>query len=103
MATERVIAERVDHAIRTAVIGTECRFEPSALAAVVGLCSSGSARDRVLDAVDRALQARVADLDEDGTLAATALRARIAAATTARQVVVENLQGDVGTGTGPLR
>jgi len=103
MATERVVAETVDRAIRTAVVEDECRFDPAALAAVIELCSSGRGRDAVDAAVDRALQRCIDELDRDGTLAATALRRRIAAATTSRQIVVENIQGDVGTGRGAAR
>lgn len=101
MATQRVIAETVDRAIRTAVAGDECRFDPAALAAVVELCRSGRGREAVEHALDLALQRCIDELDADRVLVATVLRTRIAAATTSRQVVVENLQGDVGTGRGP--
>jgi hypothetical protein len=104
MARADVIAAAVDHAVRTAYVDDEeqCRFDPAALDQVVRLCDSGWSRDVALDAVDQAVQRAVAELDGDRTVAAVALRVRIEAATHRRQLPVENLQGDVGTGTGRL-
>jgi hypothetical protein len=107
MATERVVVAAVERAVATATVDRSapyeerCRVAPEALAAVIGLCDSGKNRDLVLDVVDRALQRAVEGLDEARTLAAVVLRARIEAATEHRLIVVENLQGDVGTGGGP--
>lgn len=111
MATERVITATVDRAVETARIDPDapreprderCQFDPEALAAVIRLCDSGQGRARVLDVVDRALGRWIDGLDSDRTLAAVMLRVRIAAATAQQQVRVENLQGDVGGGRGPL-
>lgn len=110
MATEQVITAAVDRAVETATIDADaprqprderCRFEPDALAAVIRFCDSARNRDLVIDLVDRALQRWIDGLDTDRTLAAVTLRTRIAAATAQRQVIVENLQGDVGAGGGP--
>ena len=110
MATSQVIADAVARALDTARIDQDapteprderCQFEPAALADVVKLCASGSGREAVTAALEDALQQSVADLNADRTLAATILRTRIAAATTSRPVRVENIQGDVGTGSGP--
>jgi hypothetical protein len=97
-----VIAAAVDRAVRTAYVDDDeqCRFDPSALDQVVRRCDSGWSRDVALDAVTAAVQRAVAELDGDRTVAAVALRARIEAATRRRQLPVENLQGDVGTGDG---
>jgi hypothetical protein len=111
MATEQVITAAVDRALETASIDADarreprderCRFDPDALAAVIQLCDSAKNREVVIDVVDRALQRWLDGLDPARTLAAVMLRARIVAATAQRQVIVENLQGDVGTGRGPL-
>ena len=110
MASEKVITAAVDRAVETATIEHDapteprderCRFDPEALAAVIGLCDTGRNRDVVIDVVDRALRRWIEGLDADRSLAAITLVARIAAGTAQRQVVVENLQGDVGTGLGP--
>jgi hypothetical protein len=110
MATEQVIVAAVDRAVETATIDPDapreprderCRFEPEALAAVIRLCGSPQSRDVVLDVVDRALLRWIDGLDRDRSLAAVMLVTRIGAATEQHQVVVENLQGDVGAGTGP--
>jgi len=102
MATERVITAAVDRAVETATIDPDdsCRFEPDALAGVIRFCDSGKNADVVMAVVDRALQLWIEGLDTQRTLAAVTLRTRITAATARRQVVVENIQGDVGTGTG---
>lgn len=111
MATEQVITAAVDRALQTASIDVDaareprderCRFDPDALAAVIRLCDSGKNRQVVIEVVDRELRRWLDELDTARTLAAVMLRARIAAATAQRQVIVENLQGDVGTGRGPL-
>ena len=109
MATDQVISAAVDRAVETATIDADapreprderCRFDPDALAAVIRLCDSAASRDAVFDVVARALRRWIDGLDADRTLAAVTLRARIDAATAQRQVIVENLQGDVGTGRG---
>jgi hypothetical protein len=111
MATEQVISAAVDRAVETASIEADapreprderCQFDPEALAAVIRFCDTAKNRDLVIDVVDRALGRWIEGLDTDRTLAAVTLRARIAAATAQRQIVVENLQGDVGAGRGPL-
>jgi hypothetical protein len=96
VATEQVIRATVDRAGETAII------DPDALAAVIRLCDSASNRDVVIGVVDRALRRWIDGLDVDRTLAAMTLRARIAAATARHQLIVENEQGDVGSGRGPL-
>jgi hypothetical protein len=110
MATEQVITAAVDRAVETATVDLSaprdprderCRYDPEALAAVLRFCDSARNRDLVIEAVDRALQRWIAGLDKERSLAAVMLVARIAAGTAQRQVVVENLQGDVGTGLGP--
>jgi hypothetical protein len=102
MASERVITAAVDRAVETATVDPDegCRFDPDALAGVIRFCDSGKNADVVTAVVDRALQRWIEGLDTQRTLAAVTLRTRIAAATARRQVVVENIQGDVGTGTG---
>ena len=109
MATEQVIADAVDWALLTATIDHDapqeprderCRFDPEALAAVLRFCDSARNCDVVIDVVDRALRRSIDGLDEDRTLAAVLLRARVVAGTAQRRIVVENLQGDVGTGGG---
>jgi hypothetical protein len=111
MANEQVITAAVDRAVRTASIDPDapreprderCQFDPDALAAVIRLCDSGKNREVVIEVVDRELRRWLDELDTARTLAAVMLRARIAAATAQRQVIVENLQGDVGTGRGPV-
>ena len=111
MATEQVITAAVDRAVETANIDADapreprderCRFDPDALAAVIRFCDSGKNRDLVIDVVDRALRRWIDGLDMDRILAAVMLRERIVAATAQRQVIVENVQGDVGAGRGPL-
>jgi hypothetical protein len=109
MATEQVITAAVARAVETASIDPDapreprderCRFDPDALASVIRLCDSAKNQDRVVEVVDRARRRWIDELDLDRTLAAGALRTRIAAATAHHEVVVENLQGDVGTGRG---
>jgi small ligand-binding sensory domain FIST len=102
MGRADVIAAAIDRAVRTAYVDDEelCRFDPAALDDVVRLCDSGWSRDAALEAVAEVLQRAVEDLDGDRTVAAVALRSRIEAATTRRQLPVENLQGDVGAGRG---
>jgi hypothetical protein len=110
VATERVISAAVDRAVSTARVDASapveprderCSFDPAALEAVVQLCSSGHQRDAVIAAVDGRLQRAVEELDRTGALAAMMLIARIEAATDQRQIPVENIQGDVGSGHGP--
>lgn len=109
MATLQVVSAAVERAVQTATIDPDaareprderCRFDADALAAVIRLCDSGKNRDVVLGVVDDTMRHCVDGLDADGTLAAVALRSRITAATAQRLVVVENLQGDVGSGGG---
>ncbi len=111
MATEQVIIAAVDRAVETATIHPDapraphderCRFDPDALAAVIRLCDSAKNREVVIDVVDRSLRRWIDGLDTDRSLAAMFLVARIAAGTAQRQVIVENEQGDVGAGRGPL-
>ena len=111
VATEQVITATVDRAVETAIIDPDapreprderCQYDPDALAAVIRLCDSASNRDVVIGVVDRALRRWIDGLDVNRTLAAMTLRARIAAATARHQLIVENEQGDVGAGRGPL-
>ena len=107
MANEQLVAAAVDRAVETATVDPDApveervRYEPEALAAVVRFCDSARSTDQVLAVVDRALRRWIDGLDPDRTLAAVTLRRRVEAATAKRQVVVENLQGDVGSGRGP--
>lgn len=104
-----VAAAAVDRAVRTARVDPDagpderCLFDLDALREVIRLCDSAASRDVVLTSVDAALQRSVEALDSDATLAAVTLRTRIEAATARRQLPVENIQGDVGTGLGPVR
>ena len=102
MGRADVVAAAVDRAVRTAYVDDEeqCRFDPTALAEVIRFCDSGWGRDTALAAVEAAVQRAVEELDGDRTVAAVALRARIERATSRRQLPVENIQGDVGTGGG---
>ena len=107
MATDEVIRAAVARAVNTARVDIDapveprderCGFEPDALDAVMRLCDSERNSARVMAAVDAKLADAIDDLDGDLTLAATALRVRIAAGAFQQVVPVENLQGDVGTG-----
>jgi hypothetical protein len=110
VATEQAVAAAVDRAVETATVDPEApqeprdervRYDPEALDAVIRLCTSDRSRELVLAMVDRALWRWIDALDTDRTLAAMILVHRVEAATTPHPVVVENLQGDVGTGRGP--
>lgn len=107
MATDQHIAAAVDRAVETATVDPDgpaderVQFDPEALAAVTRLCDSERNLERVLAVVDRELAGWVDGLEVDRSLAAMTLVHRIEAAATKRQVVVENIQGDVGTGRGP--
>jgi hypothetical protein len=107
MATDEVVSATVRRAVSTARVDVDapveprderCGFDQDALEAVMRLCDSEKNAARVMAAVDAALQDAIADLDGDLTLAATALRMRVAAGAYQRVVPVENLQGDVGAG-----
>ena len=109
MATEAVIRAAVERAIETATVDPDapveprderCSFDPEALSAVLRHCTTARQTDAVLDVVDAALREAIEALDRDRTLAGMTLVARIQAGTDRRQVPVENLQGDVGTGLG---
>jgi hypothetical protein len=110
MPTEQVLTDAVDRAVRTATIDPDapreprderCQFDREALATVIGFCDSGRNRDVVIEVVERALQRWVEGLDADRVLAAVMLRERIAGATARRTLVVEDIEGNVGTGRGP--
>jgi hypothetical protein len=107
MATDEVVRATVRRAVTTARVDPDaptepyderCAFDPAALGAVMALCDSEKNSARVMAAVDEALADAIDDLDGDLTLAATALRTRIAAGAFQQVVPVENLQGDVGAG-----
>ena len=108
MATERVLDDVVARALATATVDPDgpdderCRFQPEHLAAVIRFADTEHNCAAVLAAVDRALQQRVTDLDEGGVVAATVLRQRVVGASARRQLPVENIQGDVGGGLGPV-
>ena len=110
MPTEQVLAAAVDRAVETATIDPDapreprderCQFAREALAAVVAFCDSGRNRDVVVGVVERALQRWIEGLDPERTLAAVMLRERITGATARRTLVVEDIEGNVGTGRGP--
>jgi hypothetical protein len=107
MATDEVVRATVARAVNTALVDPDaptephderCRFDRDALEAVMRLCDSEKNSGRVLAAVDQALSAAIEELDGDRTLAAAALRTRIAAGAFQQVIPVENLQGDVGAG-----
>lgn len=111
MASLQVVDAAVRRAVQTAEVDPtapreprdeRCRFAPEALAAVLRLCDSPTGLDVVLDVVDQVLQQCVEELDTDRTFAAVMLRERVDRGTVRRQVEVENLQGDVGTGRRPV-
>ena len=110
MAKEQLIAAAVDRAVESATVDRDApreprdervHYDPEALAAVVRLCDSDRNRELVLAVADDVLRRWIEALDEDRTLVAMTLVHRIEAATAQYQLVVENLQGDVGAGRGP--
>jgi hypothetical protein len=105
MATDEVVRATVARAVSTARVDVDAPvaeqvgFDPDALAAVMRLCDSDTNTGRVMTAADDVLQEAISELEGDLTVAATALRLRIAAGAYQQVVPVENIQGDVGSGS----